>query len=160
MTATQCSHTRGHPDKLNQWTLAKLIVQRQIFAAAANTHTHTYTAVLKPLYMQWAHCPRHPPYIWRWNGGFSPERDGPVALEQVMQYADCTAPRRERKRMEGGRKKMRERVGGTDVKGYVPHWGNSMRGKFSHCIISPCSPNHTLFSPAKSLEWFSPMDIF
>lgn len=120
MTATQCSLTRGHPDKLNKWTRAKLIVQRQIFAAAANTHTHIYCS-FKTLIYAVGTLPKAAPLYMEVEWGFSPERDGPVALEQVMQCADCTAPRRERKRMEGGWKKMRERVGGTDVEGYVPH---------------------------------------
>lgn len=156
MTATQCSLTRGHPDKLNKWSRAKLTVQRQIFAAAAKTHTY---CSFKTLIYAVGTVPKAAPYL-KVGWGFLPERDRPVALEQVMQCDDCTAPRRERKRMEGGWKKMRESVGGTDVEGYVPHWGNSMRGKFSHCIISPCSSNHTLLCPAKSLKWFSPMDIF
>lgn len=84
------------------------------------THTH---CSFKTLIYAVGTLPKAAPLysIWRWDGGFSPERDGPEAFEQVMQCADCTAPRRERKRMEGGWKKMRESVGGTDVEGYVPH---------------------------------------
>jgi len=110
MTATQCSLTRGHPDKLNKWTRAK--VQRQIFAAAYCSFKTLIYAV--------GTVPKAAPYL-KVGWGFLPERDRPVALEQVMQCDDCTAPMRERKRMEGGWKKMRESVGGTDVDGYVPH---------------------------------------
>lgn len=87
-----------------------------------HTHTRSYTyCSFKTLIYAVGTLPKAGPLYEGGIGGFSPERDGPVALAQVMQCADCTAPRRKRKRMEGGWKKMRESVGGTDVEGYVPH---------------------------------------